>query len=341
MDNKLNYIDAGQIKKHCRKTYSIIALTLTVCYLLTFGIVQLVSYLLSDTLADNSLNLPSSTINAILGYWPMYIICFPLVFLVFSRIKTSQPEKNRLGPVSFLKYFSVCFPVILIGSIIGNVLSMLLSNGKSQNNLVELISAFDPVVIITTTILAPVFEELVFRKGIIDRTKQYGEFTSVIFSALCFGLFHMNFFQFFYSFGVGLILGYIYMRTGKILYTIIMHFILNTLSSFIAPLLLAKADYYNFIEMLEQQNIEGILSSGNLVWVFIYMAYSSLYFAAICFGIIMFCTNIKKISFNSHEGELSRSEGVKAALLNIGTIAFFLLSAVFFTLYLFKEILFQ
>ena len=50
MDNKLNYIDAGQIKKQCRKTYSIIALTLTVCYLLTFGIVQLVSYLFDSLL---------------------------------------------------------------------------------------------------------------------------------------------------------------------------------------------------------------------------------------------------------------------------------------------------
>ena len=327
--------------RQCRKIYTIIAFTLTASYLVTYGIVYLISYLIAPVLQNGSLGLPASTITAILNYWPMYVICFPLILLVLSRLKKSSPEINRLGAKSFIKYFSVCFPILLVGSIIGNVLSMLLSNGQSQNDLTGLLSAIDPVVIITTTILAPVFEELVFRKAIIDRTKQYGEFTAVFFSALCFGLFHMNFFQFFYSFGIGLLFGYVYIRTGKIRYTIIMHFIVNSLSSIVVPFLLAKSDYYNFMEMLQQENIEGILSSGTLIWVLIYMMYSSLYFAAICFGVVMFCTNIKKIRFNSQEGELKKSTGMKAALLNIGTIVYFLLSAVLFTLYLFKESLFQ
>ena len=42
------------------------------------------------------------------------------------------------------------------------------------------------------TLFAPVFEEYLFRKVIIERTKQYGERFTVIYSALVFGLFHGN-----------------------------------------------------------------------------------------------------------------------------------------------------
>ena len=45
-------------------------------------------------------------------------------------------------------------------------------------------------------ICAPIVEEYVFRKLIIDRTVQYGQATAILLSGLMFALFHGNFNQF-------------------------------------------------------------------------------------------------------------------------------------------------
>ena len=68
-----------------------------------------------------------------------------------------------------------------------------------------------------------ILEEFIFRKMVIDRIWQYGEKIAVVTSALIFALFHINLFQFFYALGIGLIFAYVYLRTGKLRYTIIMH----------------------------------------------------------------------------------------------------------------------
>ena len=46
--------------------------------------------------------------------------------------------------------------------------------------------------ILIPTILAQVVEELIFRKLLIDRLHNYGEKAVIIFTAICFGLFHGN-----------------------------------------------------------------------------------------------------------------------------------------------------
>ena len=51
--------------------------------------------------------------------------------------------------------------------------------------------------LIIITIIAPIFEELTFRKLLIDRTIKYGGTISVLLSGLLFAFFHGNLSQFF------------------------------------------------------------------------------------------------------------------------------------------------
>ena len=92
--------------------------------------------------------------------------------------------------------------------------------------------------------LAPIFEELIFRKLIIDRTRRFGELTSILLSSFLFGLVHCNVYQIFYAFALGLILGYVYMRTGNVILTIIMHVLINSSSSILYPLAPELYNYY-------------------------------------------------------------------------------------------------
>ena len=102
------------------------------------------------------------------------------------------------------------------------------SSNPSQNGLVELLNTLPiPAIFLCVVVAAPVIEELVFRKWLLDRVGRFGERTAVLLSAVVFGLAHGNFSQFFYAFGLGALFAYVYIKTGHIGYTIGFHMFFN------------------------------------------------------------------------------------------------------------------
>ena len=89
-------------------------------------------------------------------------------------------------------------------------------------------------------ILAPIFEEIFFRKVVIDRLRRYGDLPAIIISGLVFGLIHGNFSQFFYAALLGMVFGAIYVHTGKLGYTIFLHMLINFMGSFYTALMMEK-----------------------------------------------------------------------------------------------------
>lgn len=79
-------------------------------------------------------------------------------------------------------------------------------------------------------VLAPVIEELIFRGLILQGFRRnYNGFFAVFISALLFALFHLNPWQFPATFILGLLLGWIMLRTNSILLVILGHSINNAL----------------------------------------------------------------------------------------------------------------
>ena len=93
---------------------------------------------------------------------------------------------------------------------------------------------------ISVGILPAVFEELLFRKFLIDRTIRHGEFISCAMSGIMFGLWHGNFQQFFFAFFVGVLFVFVYIRTGNIIYTMILHASMNLVTSLVTVELLSE-----------------------------------------------------------------------------------------------------
>ncbi len=92
--------------------------------------------------------------------------------------------------------------------------------------------------ILMTVVLAPVMEETLFR-GLIQGSvyERDGAAKSILLSALLFGVFHMIPQQVINAFLVGIILGYIYFRTGSLLTVIILHALNNGISYLMLELL--------------------------------------------------------------------------------------------------------
>lgn len=263
---------------------------------------------------------------------PLYAVAMPMGMFVFSRVPSLEVRRFPLGVGRFFTLLIICFPIMSLGGLIGNALSDLVSGGNSTNRVSDLILAGDWWVnALFVAVLAPVFEEWMFRKQIIDRTRRYGERTSIVLSAFAFALFHMNLYQFFYAFGIGLVLGYVYMRTGRLRYSIIMHMIINANGSVLAPFMLWLGGV-NLADAssgaLSEQEAEALWQSnaGGVTAVFVY------YFvlmALIIAGIVLFCVNVRKLEFYDPPEQLPKWYGARLAFLNPAMIVYIVVTTVF------------
>lgn len=151
---------------------------------------------------------------------------FLLSKLIRKRVEKSAPERRPISGMQFLVIALIAFGLWGIGVILGNWASLILpvQDASSIMNSVPML--------IVAMIGAPIFEELIFRKFLIDRLLPFGEKAAVVFTALLFGMAHMNAGQFFLAFLLGLLFAVVYIRTGNILYTMALHFMINTVASF-------------------------------------------------------------------------------------------------------------
>ena len=148
--------------------------------------------------------------ETVLNSVAFYFVGVPIaaIMLLFSRPDTavdSIRSKTKLTFGKWMKYLCMAFAFMYAGNWVGNIVTGVLGLivGHSIENPVA--SALDGASWIISTIsmviIAPIFEELLFRKLLIDRMQPYGEKTAIIASALAFGLVHGNFSQFFYALG--------------------------------------------------------------------------------------------------------------------------------------------
>ena len=225
-----------------KKTFSRIGLALISAYAVIIALSEFVfGPLLLKTDLEKLVETIGPSLTLLLTDLPNVI--FLLVFwLVIRKIPKSEWHRGSMSFMSMFQIFVMMYAVSTVFNLIGTLISKAAPAGGTEalNMINTMVSSGLPTGMMMTVLIAPVLEELAFRKFMLDRIRNYGEKTAIVFSALCFGLYHGNLTQFLYAFTVGLFLGYVYCRTGKVLYTIIMHALLNLLSSSImlfSPLL--------------------------------------------------------------------------------------------------------
>ncbi|MBO7386517.1 MAG: CPBP family intramembrane metalloprotease, partial [Lachnospiraceae bacterium] len=176
----------------------------------------------------------------IIAMAPTYVVGYPMVKYFMGKLEKKEIERRKLRFSDFLIFLCISECFLLVGSLLGNYVNELISAAtgiKISNAVGDVLSnSVLWVNILVAGIIGPIFEELLFRKLLIDNLAKYGEGLAITVSGFAFGLFHGNFSQFFYAAMIGLLFGYIYVRTGRIRYTIILHMIINLSSTLIAPI---------------------------------------------------------------------------------------------------------
>ena len=170
-------------------------------------------------------------------------------------------------------------------------------------------------------ILAPIIEEYIFRKQFIDRMNVYGGGLAVVTSALMFGLFHGNLSQLFYAFALGLVFGYIYLKTGRLRYCVGLHMLINFLGSVLAPTLLNGIDFAALDEAeLADPAAWTAVSTQLLPFIVYVLGMIGLALA----GLVLFCVKVRDVSFSAAELELPKGAKLKTVCLNAGMILLFI-----------------
>ena len=160
-----------------------------------------------------------------------YLVGFPLCVLIITRIPSDPMEQSNMSLASFLKFFLIAVMALYLGDLLGMMVNDSLAEllGHTPTDIVtdniDNTSFFYNFV--TSVLCAPICEEIVFRKLLVDRTNRLGDQASMLLSGILFGLFHGNFYQFFYAMFVGFVFAYIYLRTAKLRYTIALHMLIN------------------------------------------------------------------------------------------------------------------
>ena len=221
--------------------YSLIASIFYVLFLLIFS-------------ASNPELLNEGWFTIILQGVCMYFIALPLSLPYFKKASANPPKQRKISIAAWFGLLAIGYVLILVGNMIGITVNSIIESAINipQQNAVESMTSGVPIWAagLVIAVGAPIFEEIVYRKLVIDRLRRYGDLFAVVVSGLIFGLVHGNFSQFFYATLLGFLFALVYLYSGKLRYSIALHMAINFIGS-----------VYNLkmSELMEKGNLLGTL----------------------------------------------------------------------------------
>lgn len=236
----------------------------------------------------------------------MYGVGLPVLYGLTRNIPDS-PKKpiQKLKIYQFLIIFFISAATMYLTNFISVFLNFIITMVKGEDLLNPAMDAIMEgnlyLTFLYTSIGAPIVEELIFRKILLDKVRRFGDLPAILLTGIAFGLFHMNLAQMFYATALGIIFAYVTVRTNTIRYSILLHILINTIGATLAPL------------AIKDGNIFLIMLMG--LWVLV----------SIATGIVLFIVFVavkKQVTLERGEVVVPKKS---VYLLNVGTIIFILI----------------
>lgn len=291
---------------------------------LTIIIVQTAAFLIAASVNPDLLSNADAYLYITL--LPMYLIAVPIMGFLIRRVPAVKIEKHQMNLKQLSSCFCICYAIMYISNIIGQIITLIIGAVKGSpvsNVLTNITSGISPATALILMVLcAPVIEELLFRKLLIDRTVKYGEGTAILLSGLLFGLFHGNLNQFAYAFSLGIFWGFIYVKTGKLIYSIVLHMIINFLGSVVSLFLLQlpflQADTTDMSAMMAAM-------TEHIGLLLLFLLYIVFIMVILITGIVLLVKKRRNFTCRPGEVEIPKGKRFSTVILNVGMILFILL----------------
>lgn len=165
---------------------------------------------------------------------------------------TKTEKKKALDKKEARKLFIVSIFLVGILQIVLIVIQMWLGIENNASELLLDMEGLDNplnciLFLIEIAVMPAIFEELFFRKSLIDLSKNFGDKFAVVFSSFVFAVSHLNSSQAIFAFFMGLVLGTLYLKTRTMKYNCLLHFINNGYAAIAAILLYNEIEFGAFL----------------------------------------------------------------------------------------------
>ena len=300
IDSSINSLN---VKKQASKTYNRLGLSLVIFLAGQIILPSAIAFPLVHffpSLAETGLfGMP-------LVYFCMYIIAFPLMLLLLKKLPNTnaQPIAPQNAPIN-IKQVLLLFPFgYAVLNILGIAIALLeAAMGTSATvTTQDIVSGGVPLWATFTlgVFVAPFMEEVVFRNLTYKKASGFGKTPYIIWSAVMFGLFHLNFGQSIYAAVLGVVLAIVMLKTGSLKTVALIHMLINFSGGI---------------------GIGSVaLSTNNEI---IIIAYTVFVYVLMAVGVVCGVILLRKKALSVEECALpEKTVKTRVAFLNVGTILF-------------------
>ena len=308
-----------------------------VIYAVQMGVVAIVGMVKPEWLQN-------TTISLILTIMPLYLIGMPILIALVKRMPGEVPDKKSIKPGQFVVALIMCYALMYCGNLVGTLITTVvgvLKGTEVDNALMTYATESNMVVtFLYMVICAPILEEYIFRKLIVDRTAKYGQGVAIVLSGLMFGLFHGNLNQFAYAMLLGMFLAFMYVKTGNLKITIGLHMCINFMGAVVSVLLLKAIHLEEYQEIVmnggDAEAIMNFMMQYLPGWIG-YMVYVLFILAAVITGIVLFIVFRKR--FAVEPGQIPKGQRFKTVICNPGMLCYCIFWIVMIIIQMFPEMI--
>lgn len=292
-----------------KKVFSRIGFALAISFL----VVNLIQIILTEVIVViNPSLLMEDWVSFILIVVSFYLIGFPLFCFMIRQLPDGEVrEIKKLSIKELVQYGFMSYAIVYVFNLLTVLLTYvleLIKSGHVISPVEELIADSNPLLtLLCVVIISPIIEEILFRKIILNKLRDYGDKIAILFTAVAFGLYHGNVSQFFYATALGCLFAYLTLKTNRIQYAIYLHIFINAIGSLILPYL---------------------IGSGSQQWEWIdrLQIVSLLVIILVILGIFFIIKKRKEVHLVEGTIDIPKEKKLKIMWLNPGMISYFLIT---------------
>lgn len=171
----------------------------------------------------------------------LYGCGLPVFRALVRRLPAPPPARKELTKGQFVRCWLLCIFLAYLCNMLGTGLNALVDRllGTSSTNPAGALISMSGILptLLVAGICSPIVEEYIFRGLLLRRALVFGEKAACVFTAAAFALMHMNLYQFFYAFAIGLVLARLAVYTGSIRSGAGIHILINLWGGVLMPAL--------------------------------------------------------------------------------------------------------
>lgn len=265
-------MELKQHKKDLRRASNTAGLMMIVFYALSIGVSFLLPFVLSLCMSPYSSHYED--VYQLAAYTIQYPVIVPTLLLLFwllcgrkNGISIRKGFAKPAVPVwRMLVWIVMCAGLIYMSAYLSQFLNVILESAVDKLFGIDLVqpemAARESLMskignIYAIVLLAPFFEELLFRASIFRSLQPYGNWPAAVMCGILFGLWHANYGQTLYAAVMGICACFLVVKTGTVLAPYLLHLFINTIGG-IQSLFIGGIDQEKLLEADIEWMIENI-----------------------------------------------------------------------------------